>query len=100
MLYYVHHLDHYLAGLNVFRYVTFRTAGASITALAIGLLLGPWMIRKLREFQIGQVVRQEGHNPVALARAAAASSTFGLDSAYLLRAASSSAARGSRAASA
>src|SRR5918995_4733498 len=60
MLYYLYHLDHYVAGLNVFRYVTFRTAGASITALGIGLLLGPWMIRKLREFQIGQVVRQEG----------------------------------------
>ena len=60
MLYYVQYLDQYVAGLNVFRYVTFRTAGASITALAIGLLLGPWMIRKLREFQIGQVIRQEG----------------------------------------
>jgi phospho-N-acetylmuramoyl-pentapeptide-transferase len=60
MLYYLHNLDQYVAGLNVFRYVTFRTAGASITALAIGLLLGPWMIRKLREFQIGQVIRQEG----------------------------------------
>ena len=60
MLYYLYQLDYYLAGLNVFRYVTFRTAGASITALAIGLLLGPWMIRKLREFQIGQVIRQEG----------------------------------------
>jgi phospho-N-acetylmuramoyl-pentapeptide-transferase len=60
MLYYLHNLDYYLDGLNVFRYVTFRTAGASITALAIGLLLGPWMIRKLREFQIGQVIRQEG----------------------------------------
>ena len=60
MLYYIHFLDQYAAGLNVFRYSTFRTAGASITALAIGLFLGPWMIRKLREFQIGQVIRQEG----------------------------------------
>jgi phospho-N-acetylmuramoyl-pentapeptide-transferase len=46
--------------LNVTRYITFRTAAASLTALAIGLFLGPWMIRKLREFQIGQVIRQEG----------------------------------------
>jgi phospho-N-acetylmuramoyl-pentapeptide-transferase len=46
--------------LNVTRYITFRTAAASITALAIGLLLGPWMIRKLREFQVGQVIRQDG----------------------------------------
>ncbi len=46
--------------LNVTRYITFRTAAASLTALAISLLLGPWMIRKLRDFQIGQVIRQEG----------------------------------------
>ena len=46
--------------LNVVRYITFRTAAASLTALAIGLLFGPIFIRKLREFQIGQVIRQEG----------------------------------------
>lgn len=46
--------------LNVTRYITFRTAAASMSALAISLLLGPWMIRKVREFQIGQVIRQEG----------------------------------------
>ena len=46
--------------LNVTRYITFRTAVASISALAISLLLGPWLIRRLREFQVGQVIRQEG----------------------------------------
>ena len=46
--------------LNVVRYITFRTAAASITALFISLVLGPWLIRRLREFQIGQVIRQEG----------------------------------------
>jgi phospho-N-acetylmuramoyl-pentapeptide-transferase len=46
--------------LNVTRYITFRTAAASMSALALSLLLGPWMIRKVREFQIGQVIRQEG----------------------------------------
>jgi phospho-N-acetylmuramoyl-pentapeptide-transferase len=46
--------------LNVFRYITFRTAGASVTALALSLVLGPVMIRGLREFQIGQVIRQDG----------------------------------------
>ena len=54
--------------LNVTRYITFRTAAATLSALAISLLLGPWMIRKLREFQIGQVIRQEGpqtHRPKA-----------------------------------
>jgi phospho-N-acetylmuramoyl-pentapeptide-transferase len=45
---------------NVTRYITFRTAAASLTALMLSLLLGPWMIRKLREFQIGQVIRHEG----------------------------------------
>ena len=46
--------------LNVTRYITFRTAVATITALFISLFFGPWMIRRLREFQIGQVIRQEG----------------------------------------
>lgn len=49
-----------LKALNVFRYVTFRTAYATITALLISLLLGPWMIRKLREFKFGQEIREEG----------------------------------------
>jgi phospho-N-acetylmuramoyl-pentapeptide-transferase len=46
--------------LNVFRYITFRTAGASVTALALSLAVGPIMIRRLRDFQIGQVIRQDG----------------------------------------
>ena len=50
----------YLGVLNVTQYHTFRTAAASLTALAISLMLGPWMIRRLRDFQIGQVIRQEG----------------------------------------
>ena len=57
-----------LSVLNVTRYTTFRTAAASLSALAISLALGQWMIRKLREFQIGQVIRQEGpttHRPKA-----------------------------------
>lgn len=55
-------------GLGVVRYITFRTAAASLTALALSLLLGPWLIRRLRAFQIGQVVRQDGpasHKPKA-----------------------------------
>jgi phospho-N-acetylmuramoyl-pentapeptide-transferase len=46
--------------LNVTRYITFRTAAASLTALAVSLLLGGWLIGKLRAFQIGQVIRHEG----------------------------------------
>jgi phospho-N-acetylmuramoyl-pentapeptide-transferase len=45
---------------NVVRYITFRTAAASLSALFLGLVLGPWLIRRLRQFQIGQVIRQEG----------------------------------------
>jgi len=50
----------YLGFLNVTRYIPFRTAAASLTALAISLVLGPWLVRKLRDFQIGQIIRQEG----------------------------------------
>lgn len=46
--------------LNVFRYITFRTAGASVTALVLSLIVGPIVIRRLRDFQIGQVIRQDG----------------------------------------
>jgi len=53
-------LHTYATIFNVTRYITFRTAAASLTALALSLMLGPWMIRKLRDFQIGQVIRQEG----------------------------------------
>ena len=61
MLYYLlPPLTPVLSVLNVTRYITFRTAAASLTALLISLLLGPWMIRRLRDFQIGQVIRQEG----------------------------------------
>jgi len=45
---------------NVFRYITFRTIYASLTALLICWLLGPWVIRKLTERKIGQYVRTDG----------------------------------------
>ena len=45
---------------NVFRYITFRTIYASLTAFLICFLLGPWMIRKLSEMQIGQYIRDDG----------------------------------------
>jgi len=53
-------LNDVIAGMGVFRYITFRTAAASLTALLLSLLLGPWFIRRLQSFQIGQVIRQEG----------------------------------------
>ncbi|MGO9316951.1 MAG: phospho-N-acetylmuramoyl-pentapeptide-transferase [Terracidiphilus sp.] len=45
---------------RVFRYLTLRTAFASLTALMITLFIGPWVIKKLRQFQIGQFVRNDG----------------------------------------
>lgn len=49
-----------LSGLNVFRYITFRSIGGAITAFIIVLLLGPLFIRTMRYFQVGQVVRDDG----------------------------------------
>jgi phospho-N-acetylmuramoyl-pentapeptide-transferase len=62
MLYYLlyEHLFRYVSPLRVFRYVTFRTAFASLTALFLCVALGPWLIGKLRQFQIGQFIREEG----------------------------------------
>ncbi|AFL89661.1 Phospho-N-acetylmuramoyl-pentapeptide-transferase [Terriglobus roseus DSM 18391] len=45
---------------RIFRYLTFRCVFSSLTALLIGLLIGPFVIRRLREFQIGQYIREEG----------------------------------------
>ncbi len=46
--------------LYVFRYITFRTIYATITALLIAFILGPWMIATLQKMQIGQVIRKVG----------------------------------------
>jgi phospho-N-acetylmuramoyl-pentapeptide-transferase len=53
-------LQRYFHALNVFRYITVRTALASLTALLITLVLGPWVIQNLRQLQIGQFIREEG----------------------------------------
>jgi phospho-N-acetylmuramoyl-pentapeptide-transferase len=62
MLYYLlaHVLQRYVRLLNVFRYITVRTAYASLTALFLALVLGPWVVRRLGEMQIGQFIREEG----------------------------------------
>jgi phospho-N-acetylmuramoyl-pentapeptide-transferase len=59
-LYPLNHFWAPLRVLNVFQYITFRTAYATLTALLISLLLGPWLITRLRDFQIGQHIREEG----------------------------------------
>jgi phospho-N-acetylmuramoyl-pentapeptide-transferase len=53
-------LFHYFPPFRIFRYLTFRTAFASLTALFTGLIVGPLVINRLREFQIGQFIREEG----------------------------------------
>jgi phospho-N-acetylmuramoyl-pentapeptide-transferase len=56
----LHILQFAIPQIELWRFITFRTAAASMTALVISLALGPWLIRRLREFQVGQVIRQEG----------------------------------------
>jgi len=61
MFYYLYQQFHVQFHLfNLFRYVTFRTAYASLTALFLSMFLGPYVIRKLKQFQIGQFIREDG----------------------------------------
>jgi phospho-N-acetylmuramoyl-pentapeptide-transferase len=62
MLYFLlyEQLHRYISPFRVFSYTTVRTAFASLTALFLCIALGPWLINKLREFQIGQYIREEG----------------------------------------
>jgi phospho-N-acetylmuramoyl-pentapeptide-transferase len=53
-------LHRYIPAFRVFQYITTRTALASLTALAMSLAFGPWMIRKLRQMAFGQHIREEG----------------------------------------
>ena len=56
LLYPLHELFSFF---NVFRYITFRTIYAILTALLMSFVIGPWLIKKLRTFQIRQVVRED-----------------------------------------
>ena len=62
MLYFLLYTQLYkhISPLRVFGYTTSRTAFASLTALFLCIALGPWLINKLRYFQIGQYIREEG----------------------------------------
>jgi len=53
-------LKAYFSPFNVFRYITFRSFAAILTALIISLIVGPYCIRKLKELQIGQFIREDG----------------------------------------
>jgi phospho-N-acetylmuramoyl-pentapeptide-transferase len=61
MLYYfLYPLRNMISGFNVFRYITFRTAWAALTALVISFILGPWLIERMRQIKLGQFIREEG----------------------------------------
>lgn len=61
MIYYLlYPLHTTISFFNVFRYITFRTIFASITALLICLVFGKWMIQKLQDMQVGQQIRDDG----------------------------------------
>ena len=53
-------LSEQYSALNVFRYITFRSAYAAVTALLVSLLLGPWLIRRLRDSSFRESIREEG----------------------------------------
>jgi phospho-N-acetylmuramoyl-pentapeptide-transferase len=61
MLYhFLYPLNTLFAGFNVFRYITFRTIGAAITAFLFFVLVAPAFIRYIKNLQIGQVIRNDG----------------------------------------
>lgn len=57
MLYYLHELSESIEALNVFRYATFRAAGACLTAFLLSVLLGEYVILRLTALKIGQPIR-------------------------------------------
>ncbi len=60
MLYYLSFLKDDVSFLNIFQYITFRTGGAIITAVLLCFIIGPKIIKKLRDYKIGQIQRQDG----------------------------------------
>jgi phospho-N-acetylmuramoyl-pentapeptide-transferase len=53
-------LEQYVRAVNVFNYITLRAVMATLTALGLGLFLGPAVIRKLTKLKVGQAVRDDG----------------------------------------
>ena len=53
-------LRNYFSGFNVLQYITFRSAGAAVTALLITFMVGPFFIRLLKRHQIGEELRSDG----------------------------------------
>jgi len=53
-------LTEHISGFNLFRYITFRTAAATATAIIICLVLGPFFLRLLKKYQVSEKIREEG----------------------------------------
>ena len=65
-----------VSGFNVIRYITFRTAVASLTALFLVLILGPWMIERLRRLLVSASVFSNSWPPIVGSSAPAKCSTL------------------------
>jgi phospho-N-acetylmuramoyl-pentapeptide-transferase len=79
MMYYLHRLSDQFIGFNVFFYVTFRAVAAAVTAFAISLIFGGWVIRILTSLKIGQPIRaaEEVHRLAELHGAKQGTPTMG-----------------------
>ncbi|MFH1250027.1 MAG: phospho-N-acetylmuramoyl-pentapeptide-transferase [bacterium] len=53
-------LKKYISGFNLFQYITFRAAMAAITALLISFIIGPFFLKLLEKYQIGETIRDDG----------------------------------------
>ncbi len=60
LLWLTEYLSQYISGFAVFQYLTFRTMVSVVTALAMSLMIGPIVIARLSQHQIGQTVREDG----------------------------------------
>ena len=60
LLWLTEYLSQFVGGFGVFQYLTFRTMVSVMTALFTSLIIGPYVIRRLSELQLGQTVREDG----------------------------------------
>lgn len=60
LFWFVDYLQQFVGAFGVFKYLTLRGILGILTALGVSLLMGPWVIKKLNQLQIGQSVRDDG----------------------------------------
>ncbi len=58
--YFLYPLHTSISAFNIFRYITFRTIYAGVTAFLLCFFIGPWIIKKMRSLQVKQYIRKEG----------------------------------------